>query len=132
MNIFLDDERDPKYVKTLMGKFYPEDWVVARNYFDFCKLVDQNLEDIKLVSFDHDIASYDTSGKEWTGKDAADYLINKHLDSSKPFPSWFVHTSNTSGRPNIIGSILNYLKHIEGKKFDWRYYNSGIINGEII
>jgi hypothetical protein len=132
MNIFLDDERDPKYVKSMMGKCYPQDWVIARNYFDFCQLVDQNLASIKLVSFDHDIASYDKSGKEWTGKDAADYLINKCLDTGHKFPSWFVHTSNTSGRPNIIGAILNFLKYIEGQKIDWRYYNSGIINGEII
>lgn len=132
MNIFLDDERDPKYVKSMMGKYYPQDWIIARNYFDFCKLVDQNLDSIKIVSFDHDIASYDTDGKEWTGKDATDYLINKCLDTGQKFPSWFVHTSNTSGRPNIIGAILNFLKYIEGKKIDWRYYNSGIINGEII
>lgn len=132
MNIFLDDERDPKYVKTMMSGFYPQDWIIARNYFEFCKLVDEHLEEIKLVSFDHDIASYDESGKEWTGKDAADYLINKCLDSGRIFPSWFVHTSNTSGRPNIIGAILNYLKYIENQKIDWRYYHSGIINGRAI
>lgn len=132
INIFLDDERDPKYLTNMLGRKYPQDWIIARDYFDFCKLVDQNLDKIKLVSFDHDIASYDESGKEWTGKDAADYLVIKCLDSDTKFPSWYVHTSNTSGRPNIIGTILNYLKYIEGQDIDWRYYNSGIINGEII
>jgi hypothetical protein len=39
---------------------------------------------------------------------------------------------NNTGRPNIIGSILNYLKHIENKNLNWKYYNSGIINGKII
>ncbi len=132
MNIFLDDERQPTYIRYQLGIKYPENWIIVRNYFDFCKLVDEKFEEINLVSFDHDIASYDKSGKEWTGKDAADYLVNKCLDSGTKFPSWFVHTSNTSGRPNIIGSILNYLKYIENQKIDWRYYNNGIINGEII
>lgn len=132
MNIFLDDERHPTYIKNQIGSSFPDDWIVARNYFDFCRLVDDNLEQIKLVSFDHDIASFDQEGKEWTGKDAADYLINKCLDSGRKFPDWFVHTSNTSGRPNIIGSILNFLKHIQSESIDWRYYNSGIINGKII
>ena len=86
----------------------------------------------KLVSFDHDISSFDKNGKEWTGKDATDYLIGKCLDQGLTFPDFFVHTMNTAGRPNIIGSILNYLKHVENKKIDWRYYNSGIINGQII
>lgn len=132
MNIFLDDERSPIYIKSNLGKDYPSNWIVATNYFEFCRLVDENLDRIKLVSFDHDVASFDESGKEWTGKDAADYLISKCLDSGRKFPDWFVHTSNTSGRPNIIGAILSYLKHIQSETIDWKYYNSGIINGKII
>ena len=132
INIFLDDERQPTYVKSQMGKYYPENWVVIDNYFDFTKFVDQNFDQIKLVSFDHDISSFDKNRKEWTGKDAADYLIEKCLDTGSTFPDFFVHTMNTAGRPNIIGTILNYLKHVENKKIDWRYYNSGIINGQII
>jgi len=132
INLFLDDERQPNFVKNKMGKYYPENWVVIDNYFDFTKYVDENFEKIKLVSFDHDISSFDKRGKEWTGKDAADYLIGKCLDTQLPFPDFFVHTMNTAGRPNIIGAILNYLKHVENKKIDWKYYNSGIVNGEII
>lgn len=132
MNIFLDDDRIPSYVKPMLGEYYPEDWVVVRNYFDFCKIVDENLKKINLVSFDHDIASFDESGKEWTGKDAADYLIDKCLDNNIKFPNWYVHTSNTSGSPNIIYKILNYLERVEGQEIDWRYYNKGIINGKNI
>jgi len=132
INVFLDDERDPSYIKVALGQNYPNDWVVIRNYFDFVKFIDKNFENINLISFDHDIASYDKNNKEWTGKDAADYLIQKCLDTGLPFPNFYVHTMNNTGRPNIIGSILNYLKHIENKNLNWKYYNSGIINGKII
>jgi len=132
INIFLDDERQPTFVKAKMGKFYPENWVVINNYFDFTKFVDQNFDQIKLVSFDHDISSFDKDGKEWTGKDAADYLVDKCLDTGLTFPDFFVHTMNNVGRPNIISTILNYLKHGENKQIDWKYYNSGIINNQVI
>jgi hypothetical protein len=132
INVFLDDERNPTFIKDKLQNFYPIDWVVITNYFDFVKFVDSNINKIKLVSFDHDISSFDETGKEWTGKDAADYLINKCLDGQISFPDFFVHTANVSGRPNIISSILNYLKHIENNKLDFKYFNSGFINGQII
>lgn len=131
-NIFLDDDRQPTFVKSQMGKLYPENWIVINNYFDFTKFVDDHFDEINLISFDHDIASFDKSGKEWTGKDAVDYIIGKCLDTGNTFPSFFVHTMNTSGRPNIIGAVLSYLKHVENKQINWKYYNSGIINGQII
>jgi hypothetical protein len=132
INIFLDDERQPTYVKNQMNSFYPNDWVVINNYFDFTKFVDENFDNINLISFDHDISSFDKEGKEWTGKDAADYLIDKCLETGKPFPNFFVHTMNNVGRPNIIGTILNYLKHVENKNISWKYYNSGIINNQVV
>lgn len=132
INIFLDDERQTTFVKNKMGKYYPVNWVVIRNYFDFVKFVDENFDQINLVSFDHDISSFDDNGKEFTGKDAADYIIEKCLDTGKQFPNFFVHTANPVGRPNIIGAILNYLRHVENKTYDWKYYNSGIIDGEVI
>jgi len=131
-NIFLDDERNPNYVEKQLGNLYPKDWVIIRNYFDFVDYVDNNLKEINLVSFDHDISTFDKNGKEWTGKDAADYLIERCIEKNVKFPDFFVHTMNVSGRPNIISTILNFLKHIENNKLDFKYYNSGYINGEIL
>ena len=128
----MDDERQPTYVKNNLGKLYPENWIVIDNYFSFIKLIDENFDNIGLISFDHDISSFDKNNKEWTGKDAVDYLIQKCLDTGKPFPNFYVHTMNNVGRPNIIGAILNYLKHVENKNVDWKYYNSGIINNQVI
>jgi len=137
MNIFLDDIRIPSMShnsKKGLGEAYQdkENWIILKDYFEFVKFVNDNLENIELVSFDHDLACYDGE-KEWTGKDAADYLINKCLENNVKFPSWYVHSDNTSGKSNIIGVILNYLRVIEG--FDtskFRYYNNGILNGKLI
>jgi hypothetical protein len=135
MNIFLDDIRTPKMshneAKGLGTQFSNSDnWVIARDYFEFKNIIDSNINDIKLVSFDHDLACV-SDGREWTGKDAADYLIEKCLDMDIKFPDFYVHSDNTSGKANIIGVILNFLKYKEG--FDtssFRYYHNGVINGK--
>jgi hypothetical protein len=135
MNIFLDDIRFPKIShneKRGLGAQFSnsENWTIARDYFEFVDLVDNYFDKIKLVSFDHDLACV-KDGREWTGKDAVDYLIQKCLDTNSKFPDFYVHSDNTSGKANIIGSALNYLKHIEN--FDtskFRYFHNGIINNE--
>lgn len=134
INIYLDDLRSPDYVKEGMGEYYPSNWVIIRNYFDFINFVPLNLYNIGIISFDHDIASYDDKGKEYTGKDAVNFLINLCMDKDHYFPDWYVHTDNIAGGPNIISMILSYLKNVENKNYqkDWRYFNKGIINGNII
>lgn len=105
-----------------------ENWVIVRDYFEFKHVVDNHFDQIKLVSFDHDLACQE-NGIEYTGKTAADYLINYCLDRDKRFPNWYVHSDNTSGKANIIGTILSYMKNVEGRNFpNFRYFNNGIIN----
>ena len=138
MLLFLDDIRTPSMAhnasKGLGLDYSPTDkWVIARDYFEFVKIVSANFYEIELVSFDHDLACVDSDGREWTGKDAADYLINYCLDHNTHFPDWYAHTDNTAGRQNIIGSIKAYLKSIEGKDLlDFRYYHNGIVNGKFV
>mgnify|MGYP003346488630 CR=1 FL=1 len=48
INIFLDDERQPIYVKNKLGSLYPENWVVINNYFDFTDFIDKNLDNLDL------------------------------------------------------------------------------------
>ena len=134
MNLFLDDIRIPDMAHHSgkgLGTAYSsvDKWVITRDYFDFVDIVNKHFDEIELVSFDHDLACY-KDGVEYTGKSAADYLVNYCLDNNKKFPSWYAHTDNTSGRQNIIGTILGYLKTVEGldtSKF--RYYHNGILNG---
>lgn len=136
MNVFLDDIRFPNMShndnKGLGSEFSQTNkWVIVRDYFEFVKIIKERFDDIKLISFDHDLACYDDKGKELTGKDAVDFLINYCLDNNKKFPDWYVHSDNTSGKANIIGSIINYLKVVEGKDMaNFRYYNSGIFNNK--
>lgn len=136
MNIFLDDIRFPNMSHNEnkgLGVDYSSTsaWVILRDYFEFVDFVKKNFNKIKLVSFDHDLACYGENGREFTGKDAADFLINYCLDNHKEFPSWYVHSDNTSGKNNIIGSITNYLKVVEGKDLsNFRYYNNGILNNQ--
>jgi hypothetical protein len=130
INIFVDDERNPLDVKNLMGKYFVDDWVIVRNYPDFVKLVNANIGNIHIVSFDHDLACI-VNGFEKTGKDCADYLIDRYMENDIEFPSWFVHTQNTEGRKNIISKILTYLKVIEEKIPNFKYHSSGIIDNNI-
>lgn len=137
MNLFLDDIRVPSMShndkKGLGVDYSPTDkWVIARDYFDFVDIVNKHFNQIKLVSFDHDLACV-KDGREYTGKDAVDYLINFCLDNDKPFPNWYAHTDNTSGRQNIIGAITSYLRNVENKDLsNFRYYHNGIVNDKFV
>jgi hypothetical protein len=134
INIYLDDKRVPSMShnsdRGLGDHFSNSDkWVIVKDYFEFVDAIDKFAGNINIVSFDHDLACF-KDGYEYTGKTATDYLINYCLDNNLKFPSWYVHSDNTSGKKNIIGAILNYLKVVE--KLDisnFRYYHNGLING---
>ena len=137
MYLFLDDIRNPNMShnskKGLGTDYSPIDkWIIVRDYFYFIDIINNHFNEIKLISFDHDIACV-KDGREYTGKDAANYLINYCLDNNKKFPDWYVHTDNTSGRENIIGIIINYLRFVEGKDIsNFKYYHNGIVNERCI
>ena len=137
MNIFLDDIRLPKMSHNLnrgLGAEYSniDQWVIVREYFEFVNVIKNNFDKVKLISFDHDLACY-KNDREWTGKDAADFVINYCFDNNKKFPNWYVHSDNTSGKRNIISAITNYLKVVENRDIsNFRYYNSGMYNNNPI
>lgn len=137
IKVFLDDIRTPKMSHNEtkgLGIQYSDtkDWVIIRDYFDFINFVDNNFDKIDLISFDHDLGCY-KDGEEFTGKTAVDYLINYCLDNNKQFPDWYAHTDNTTGRKNIISTILNYLNRVEGKDIsNFRYFHNGIVNGKAV
>lgn len=134
MNVYLDDIRMPKMSNSVgrgLGEFYSssDKWIIIRDYFEFIDFIKNNFDKIDLISFDHDLACY-KNDIEYTGKDAVNFIIDYCLDNDKKFPSWFVHSDNTSGKKNIKDLIINYLDKVEKKDIsNIRYYHNGVING---
>jgi hypothetical protein len=133
MKVFIDDLRtvDMSH-NSEKGLGEITDFVIARNDNDFINLVDNHINDISLVSFDHDLACF-KDGNEFTGKTACEYLIDKCIDSGRKFPDWYVHTDNTCGRQNIIGLILSYMKKVDGVDISgYKYFHKGFVNGKFV
>jgi hypothetical protein len=95
--LFVDDER-----------VVPQGWDVARNYDDaISKLSSTNYDELSL---DHDIASFNDSGREMTGYDVALWLANRKMTSNDYVPPIVkCHSANPAGRKNIQGVIDRYL-----------------------
>jgi len=117
VKIYLDDVRIP----------VDQSWVVVKNYDEFVqKVTEIGLENIELISLDHDLG--DSAMKEWlhgvvknyeinydnitekTGMDCAKWLVNQWMNG-KPVCKVMVHSANGIGSDNICGLIWNY-KHI--------------------
>jgi hypothetical protein len=118
INIYLDDIRTPTV---------PEFWTVVRNYDEFvAKVTEVRLENIRLISLDHDLGP--TAIKEWhsnvyhnyslnydniqekTGYDCAKWLVERWMEG-EPVVEVVTHSANAIGSANIMGYINNY-KHI--------------------
>ena len=137
MWIFLDDERkDPTIVHNNLRGLGPgvgkaNNWVIARDYHQFIDIIKNNFDNINFISFDHDISSYDINGKELTGKDAADFLINYCMDNNRKLPDWFVHSDNTGGNKNVRQLLTNYMYRVEGR-LEKMVDVYGYVNGNLI
>ncbi len=122
--IYLDDVRTPSPNPSTHN--VPE-WTVVRSYEEFvAKVTEIGLENIDLISLDHDLG--DSAMKEWlhgvvrnyeinydnitekTGMDCTKWLVNKWMDGS-PVCTVMVHSANAIGAANMMGYINNY-KHI--------------------
>jgi hypothetical protein len=112
--IYLDDVRTP----------IANDWIVVRNYEEFItKVTEIGLENIELISLDHDLG--DSAMKEWlhgvtrnyainydnitekTGMDCTKWLVNKWLDGQHVVDV-VIHSANAIGSANMMGYINNY------------------------
>lgn len=112
--IYLDDVRTP----------LEQDWVIVRSYEEFISKVNEiGLQDIELISLDHDLG--DSAMSEWhknvyhnykldydnitekTGYDCAKWLVEQWLNG-KPYVDVYTHSANAIGSANIMGYINNY------------------------
>lgn len=103
------DEYRPIWVEVVVGKYKgktPNEWDVVwvKNYDEFKTYVDSNqIPDI--VCFDHDL------GGQLTGKDCANYLIEKLMDLDKIGPIVRSQSANPGGASNILNLFSNWRKH---------------------
>jgi len=115
IKLYLDDIRTPK----------DPTWTVVRNYEQFVDTVTyQGLENIEIISLDHDLG--DSAMAEWTlntkrnytinynnitektGMDCIKWLVEQWLDG-QPVVEVVVHSANAVGSGNIMGYCNNYL-----------------------
>ena len=115
--IYLDDVRTP----------VDPSWVVVRNYEQFVDKINEiGLENIELISLDHDLG--DSAMVEWynnvyhnyelnydnitekTGMDCTNWLVEQWMDG-KPVVDVVIHSANAIGSGNMMGYINNY-RHI--------------------
>lgn len=122
--IYLDDVRTP--LPNPSTHDVPE-WIVVRSYDEFVeKITEIGLENIELISLDHDLG--DTAMAEWhrnvyhnyqlnydnitekTGMDCVKWLVEQWMNGA-PVSEVVVHSANAIGSANMMGYINNY-RHI--------------------
>ena len=98
INIYLDDERNPRR----------DDWIVVRNYSEFEKILN-SVDFVDEISFDHDL------GEEKTGYDCLKLLVEKDIASDGKLLNanfkYNFHTANICGKINMETYIKCYLKN---------------------
>ena len=107
MKLYLDDVRNPHQT-------YPNDsdWLVVRNYNEFVSAIEKHFSDLEIISFDNDLANFDSDGNEITGytlvKWLCDYILDNDLDISNLEIRF--HTANPIGRVNMMCYWDNFRK----------------------
>lgn len=125
MKLFLDDIREPKdctsYMYKRIGKLNPiylEDWSIVRNFNDFKSFIEENINEITHISFDHDLGEdvaielhknglskrkARTSKKlVKSGYDCAKFTKEFYEKNKQELPIMFVHSMNPVGTDKII------------------------------
>ena len=108
MKLFLDDIRNPHQT-------YPNDsdWAVVRNYNEFVSATEKHFSDLEIISFDNDLANFDSDGTEVTGYDCVkwlcDYILDNNMDVSNL--KLLFHTANVVGKENMETYWLNFQNH---------------------
>lgn len=99
--LYIDD------IRPLPGIYVGEGWEIARNYDEAIHLLSTHHYDI--VSFDHDIASWDENGREMTGYDVLLWIVQRKMDGLVVPNEYRIHSANPVGRDRMKGVIQRYL-----------------------
>lgn len=101
--LFIDDERFPV-----------EDMVITRNFAETVECM-EGLGCPSFISFDHDLGK-----NEKSGHDIAKWMVEKDMDEEFTFIpydfTYYIHSQNSVGGPNIAGLLSNYLAHRKPKE----------------
>ncbi len=113
MKLYLDDIRSP-----LQTYPYDANWLVVRNYDEFVLALEKHFSDLEIISFDHDIDSYDEHGNELTGYDCVKYLCNYIQDNSLDVSKLRLnfHSANPVGKENMRTYWQNFKNHYRDLK----------------
>lgn len=129
--LYLDDIRNPRdsFDRMKEGVYVRNDWVIVRNYTEFCEEIKSGFEKNKfpsLISFDHDLGQehmnyyFENGGHEnppdplqanfteKTGYDCAKWLVDFCMDRNILLPKFKCHSHNPVGKENILGLLTNY------------------------
>lgn len=99
--LFVDDVRPlPVYIPK-------EGTYIARTYDQAIEML--TAHQFEEVSLDHDIASFDETGRERTGYDIALWLAERKQNGKYVPPVVRCHSANPVGRANIEAVIKRYL-----------------------
>jgi hypothetical protein len=122
ISIYLDDHRTP--IEHPGNK----EWFVVRDYNEFIQIVLENgLENIEIISLDHDLDKSSTDHyfehvkknyeidyskiKEKTGLDVVKWLVQHSKETGKKIPQCYIHSHNPIGAGNMLGYLNLYLKN---------------------
>ncbi len=109
MILFLDDERNPKDVTWEDNPIYQHStWEILRTANEFKNFISFNIDEIELISFDHDIQDF-SQGHETTGYNLIQWLVNYCIENVKKLPNVYVHSKNPIGKNNILCYYNNAL-----------------------
>lgn len=99
MKLYLDDIRHP----TQSG-YNNSDWIVCRNDKTFKDMFISFDRIITHISFDHDLANFDSDGNEVSGYDVLKWLCNYILDNNLDVSNLRLnfHTANVVGKENMV------------------------------
>ena len=99
MKLYLDDIRNPQ-----QSGYQDNEWIACRNDKTFKDMFVSFDSIITHISFDHDLANFDSDGNEVSGytlvKWLCDYILDNNLDISNLRLNF--HTANVVGKENMM------------------------------
>jgi len=101
IGLYVDD------IRPLPVHYSSQEWDVARTYDEAITKLQQNK--YTTLSLDHDIASWNSEGREMTGYDIALWLAQRQHDNLYIPSTILVHSANPVGVANIQSVIDRYL-----------------------